>query len=82
MWITVGRLRELCQEARIAAHPDYVRKERVREALQSMILERIESKEIVDQASLDAFIATVTMATDALKMVPYNAYRTMVSRKA
>lgn len=81
MQITVGRLRQLfaeaIEEAKIGASPSYMQKEKIREALQAMIVEGIRSGDIKDQKGLDAFVATVTMASDALKMVPFDVYNRM-----
>jgi hypothetical protein len=81
MKTTVGRLRKLVNgavdEAKVGAHASYLKKEQVREALQAMIVDGVRSGEITSQKDLDAFIETVTMATSALKMVPFDVYKRM-----
>jgi len=81
MRITVGRLRELfaqgMDEAKISAHPDYLKKERVREHLQKHVVELVKSGEIKSQEDLEAFWGTADMAMKALKVVPYDVWTKM-----
>lgn len=60
----------------------YKKKEMVRERLQDMIVNAIESREIDDQQGLDDLVATFDMAIKALKMVPFAVYAKMHSEKA
>ena len=66
MRITVGRLRQLfaqgMDEAKISAHPDYLKKEKVREHLQKHVIELVKSGEIKSQEELEAVWATADMA--------------------
>ena len=83
MKITVGQLRALfrqgLEEARgkVGASAGYMKKERVRERLQEMIVEAIKGGDIADQKGLDEFVNTVDMAAKALKMVPFEVYKKM-----
>jgi hypothetical protein len=84
MKVTVGQLRELFRQGieeagRVSAHPEYMKKERVRERLQSMIVDAIAAGDITDQASLDGFISALDMSVKALKMVPFDVYSKMLS---
>jgi hypothetical protein len=81
MRISVGRLRHLfaeaMAEARIAAHPDYMKKERVREHLQKHLMELVSSGEIKSQEDLESFWSTCDMAAKALKVVPFDVWSKM-----
>jgi len=81
MRITIGRLRQLfataMEEARIAAHPDYMKKEAVREHIQEHVVELVKSGEITSQEELDAFWVTTDMAVKALKGVPFDVWSKM-----
>jgi len=81
MKITVGRFRSILHEAMIAAHPDYIKKERVREALQGLVIRLIASQGIVDQAGIDSFFADLDMSLKALKMIPYDVWVKMSAKK-
>lgn len=78
MQITVGRLRKLfaeaMAEARVSAHPDYLKREKVRERIQQHVVELVKSGEIKTQEELDAFWETTDMAVKALKMLPINVW--------
>ena len=80
MKITVGKFRSILQEALLAAHPDYIKKERVREALQKLIIKLIASQGIVDQAGIDDFFADLDMSLKALKMIPYDVWSKMSAK--
>ena len=87
MKITVGELRELVSEVntrRIGASANYMKKERVREKLQQMIIDMVKSGAIADQHELDTFFnefdssnSTAVMAKDALKLVPFDVFMKM-----
>ena len=59
---------------KVSASQEYMKKENVRQELQDMIAEKVVSGEITDQTQLDEWFKTVTMALNALKMVPIEAY--------
>jgi hypothetical protein len=88
MKITVGQLRKLFRQGlkeagkKVGASSGYMKKERVRERLQAMILEAIELGDIKDQKGLDEFVGTLDMAAKALKMVPFDVYKNMHGEKA
>jgi hypothetical protein len=84
MKLTVEQLRDIIKsmvltETRkkkdMSASPEYMQKELVRQDLQSMIMAKISSGEISDQAQLTAWFDTATMALSALKMVPIEALK-------
>lgn len=79
MRITVGQLRALfregIEEAKIAASPDYMKKEKVREELQDLIAARVASGEIPDQNALEQFIKDIHTSMTALKMIPYDTWK-------
>ncbi len=85
MKISVGQLRELfrqgLEEGKVGIHPDYQRKEHIREQLQKMITDGIAAGNIKDQQGVDDFIATVGMAMEALKMVPFEVYSKIAASK-
>lgn len=74
-----GLLRSVI-EARVAATAKYARKERVREALQSIIVDQVASGAIGDDASLADLFATFTMALNALKGVPFEVWSKLAKR--
>lgn len=76
MRTTVGRLRAII-EAKVGASPEYMKKERVREALQGMISGMVASGQVTDQAALDETIAALDMSIKALKMVPFEVWQRM-----
>jgi len=86
MRITIGRLRKLFSEAmaeaKIAAHPDYMKKERVREHLQKHLQELVSSGEIKSQEDLEDFWTTCDMAAKALKVVPFDVWAKMSGKPA
>jgi hypothetical protein len=80
MKMTVGELRQAFQQAldeagKVSAHPDYMKKERVRETLQGMIVKAVREGDVSNQKDLDAFVATLVMATTALKSIPFEVYK-------
>lgn len=64
----------------VRASPEYMKKERVREALQGVITSLIASGEIANQADLDAFFGSADMSLRALKMVPFDVYTKLAKR--
>ena len=82
MRLTLGRLRQLfaeaMEEAKIAAHPDYLKKEAVREREQKRIEELVKSGVIQSQEDLDTFWTAMT----ALKMVPFDVWAKMAGKPA
>lgn len=71
----VDKLRRIVLEETIKASREYMAKEKVREDLQRMIMARVASGEIKDDAALRDFWKTLEMAANALKMVPVDAFR-------
>jgi len=85
MKITVGQLRELFKqglsEGRIGASEDYMKKERVREELQNLVAAAVASGEITDQASLERFLTDINTSMTALKMIPFEVWDKLASKK-
>lgn len=77
MKTTIGRLRLIIGEAKIGPGTDYLRKEKIREALQQMIVGLVASGQLSDQASLDEAFGALDMSVKALKMVPYEVWQRM-----
>ncbi len=75
MRTTVGHLRAIIEETKISASPEYMAKERVREALQGMISGMVASGQVADQAALDEAFAAFDMSVKALKMVPFEVWQ-------
>lgn len=71
----VDKLRRIVLEETIKASREYMAKEKVREDIQRMVIARVASGEIKDEAGLRDFWKTVEMAISALKMVPVEALR-------
>lgn len=69
-------IKTLVNEA-VAASKEYMKKEAVRQQLQDLVASKVASGEIVDQAQLDEWFQASTMALNALKMVPIEAYMSM-----
>lgn len=81
MKLTVGQLRRTIREAgKIAASPEYMKKERVREKLQQLIVDRVATGEIANQAELEQFIKDVDVSMMALKMVPFDVWAKMAGK--
>jgi polyhydroxyalkanoate synthesis regulator phasin len=81
MKITLGRLRNIFAEARVTASIEYMRKERIREHVQSLIIETVKSGEINDQNGIDDFCKSAKMALSALEMVPFEVWLKLSDKK-
>jgi hypothetical protein len=79
LWLK-AQTRDLGEAALHGAGRDYLRKEAVKDVIQAALTDRVASGEVSDQAALDGFFATVDMAVRALKMVPFDAWRTASAR--
>lgn len=75
MKITVGRLRELFKEAKVKASVEYMKKERVREALQSVIAGMVASGDVNNDQDLVELFKAASMSLDALKMIPLDVWK-------
>lgn len=73
-------LREFIQEA-IRASASYMKKEEVREMIESEIIERLKTHKIGNEAELDDFFDSAEMAIRALKMVPFENWVILSSRR-
>lgn len=58
----------------VKASAAYMKKERVRSAIERIIKEEIKGGHIKSQDDLNDFFATAEMSLDALEMVPYDVY--------
>lgn len=67
-------LRRFIKEA-VTVSPAYLEKEKVRQALQDMIVARVKSGDITNPAQLSEAIRSFEMSVDALKMVPFVAWQ-------
>jgi len=63
-------------ESKVSASAEYMKKEAVRQDIQDLIVKKVKSGELSDQASLDMWFAAADMSLKALKMVPIEAYQT------
>ena len=61
----------------MGAGRDYMKKEMIREKIQSLLQDAMGSGNVVTQADLDDWFATVDMALKALQSVPIDVYRTI-----
>jgi hypothetical protein len=73
-------LRALIREA-IAASPEYAEKERVREVLQDLIVDKVRQGALNSQDDLDDLVGTFGMAINALKMIPWEVYARMAGKR-
>lgn len=67
-------LRRFIREA-VTVSPGYLAKERVRQALQDMIVDRVRSGDVASAEQLTETIASLEMSVNALKMVPFAAWQ-------
>lgn len=74
-----GLIRELVSETlktkKVAASKIYMKKEAVRENLQRLLQEAIDTEEVRSQEELEDWWKTIEMAAAALKMVPFTAWK-------
>jgi hypothetical protein len=60
--------------------PEYMKKERVREAIQNVITSMVSKGEIQNAQELENFFSSADMSLRALKMVPFETF-TKISKK-
>lgn len=77
MRTTIGEVKRVVREVRVAASASYAKKERVRERLQQVIQDAVADGTVTDDASLADLFKTFDMATSALKMVPFDVWLKM-----
>lgn len=75
MRISIGALRE----AVAAASADYMKKERVREAIQGIVEGMVRQGDIATQQELDDVFSALDMSLRALKMVPLHVWQRLGS---
>ena len=71
---TIKQIKQIVSEV-VAASSQHYQKEVIRQELQDMLVNRVKDGKIDDQQSLDEFFATVDMAKEALKNVPFDVYK-------
>lgn len=74
------RLLESYIKEAIQIHPDYMKKERVRQAIQDVITNLVSSGEISNKQELENFFSSADMSLRALKMVPYETYAKLAGK--
>ena len=77
--ISVNKLKDYIVEV-IKASPEYMQKEKVREALQNIIVNMVKNGVISTDDDLTDFFNTSDMALKALKMVPLGAYKKLSNK--
>lgn len=83
MKLTLAEVRKMVldEAQRIGASPEYMKKERVREELQSMIAQKIAAGEIADDKSLKDFLSGIDLAMTSLKMIPFDVWTKLAGKK-
>lgn len=74
-------IRKSLEEAKVSAGSDYMKKEVVRQRIQEMVSSMVNSGDITTDAELAELFSTMSMAINALKMVPLAAYVTKTATK-
>lgn len=59
---------------KISASKGYMKKEELRQALQSLLEARVSSGDIASQEDLDNFWSTIDIASRALKSIPFDVF--------
>lgn len=67
---------EALKSRKVSASETYMKKEIVREKLQTLVQEAVTSGEIQNQKELDDWWKTAEMAAKALKMIPLMVWQT------
>lgn len=80
MKLTVEEIKVTIAEV-IKASPEYMKKERVRDHLQKMIVDHVKAGKITTQEDLDGFFGAAEMSLKALKIVPLDVFLTMSKNK-
>lgn len=79
MKTSIGTLRSLVREAKAGASPEYMQKEKLRERLQTLIVDVVKAGTVGDQGALDETFKSLDMALKALKMVPFEVWQRLSS---
>lgn len=66
------------KKQQVGAGTEYLAKERLRELVQGIIEDAVRSKTIKSQNDLDSTIFDMTMAINALRMVPFEVWQKKV----
>lgn len=64
----------------VQASPEYMKKERVREAIQQVIVGLVSSGDIKSNEELQNFFSSADMSLKALKMIPFSTYATIAGK--
>lgn len=78
--LVVDVLERLLDEARGAASPEYMKKEKVRQELQDLLTSKVRSGEITSQGEIVTWCETAKMAVDALKYVPIEGFSAQIGK--
>ena len=74
-------IRQFISEAlggkKVGASKSYMKKEELRQKLQELLQGEVATGSVTSQEELDEWWSTVEMATKALKMVPFVAWKSM-----
>lgn len=85
MQITVKQLRclleQAVEEAKIAASPEYLRKERVREAIQHAVASMVAAGEVKDDDDLKQLFVGADAAVKALKAIPLDVWKKLAAKR-
>lgn len=60
---------------KVGASASYMKKEAVRAEIQGLIASKVKSGQITNQAELDDYINSITIAVTALKMIPHEVWK-------
>jgi hypothetical protein len=78
---TFNVIRELIREALVKTTDEYMKKESVRQEIYLMLLDNVKNGKITNQEELNDYFKTVDMSVKALKMVPFDAYKSIIDSK-
>lgn len=67
-------IRASLEEGKVTASPEYMKKEKVRSALQELIEGQVASGDIASDDDLKDFFKTLDMAAKALSNVPFKGF--------
>lgn len=76
MKIRYGTFKKIVAEAsQITASAGYMKKEKIRERLQQMIIDAVNAGDVTDKQSLDELVSSIGLATNTLKMIPIEVWQ-------
>ena len=84
MKISVKGVRKLVHdviaEQKISASPEYMKKEKIREELQKLIVDKIATGVVNNEQELGSLISDINTAMTALKMVPFSVWQKLTKK--